>query len=91
MTDDPTTFAGEVFAEGDRPSPPAPRPRRFPRQDSTREQLQDVAKAADSRGLVHSARWLRGEGPRPPPSAVRAVRRVAVEMGCYDADDWMAP
>jgi hypothetical protein len=87
VTDDPTTFAGEVFDAADWPPIPAPRAWRFPRQDSVRDQLESVAERVG--GTV--ARWIRGEGERPTLAEVRGARRIAVELGCCDADDWMAP
>ena len=60
----------------------------MPRQDSVTDQLDDLAKAALRQGLPSIGEWIKG-GPVPPREDVRQARRLAVSLGCYDADDWM--
>ena len=59
----------------------------MPRQDSLTDQLDDVEKAAHSAG-VSITEWRKG-GPMPPREDVWKARMLAINLGCYDADDWM--
>lgn len=59
-----------------------------PRQDSTTDQLVDVAQAALREGLPSVGVWF-GGGPVPPHEEAWKARKLAVSLGCYDADDWM--
>lgn len=60
----------------------------MPRQDSTTDQLDDVAKAALREGIPSVGEWIKG-GPMPPREDAWKARKLAVSLGCYDADDWM--
>lgn len=60
----------------------------MPRQDSTTDQLDDVAKAALHEGLPSVGAWIRG-GPVLLYEEAWKARKLAVSLGCYDADDWM--
>ena len=60
----------------------------MPRQDSLTDQLDSVAKRALNDGLPSVGEWVKG-GHRPPLDEVRKARKIAVDLGCYDADDWM--
>jgi hypothetical protein len=60
----------------------------MPRQDSTTDQLNDVAEAAIRAGLPAVKEWF-GGGPVPPREDAWKARKLAIGLGCYDADDWM--
>lgn len=61
----------------------------MPRQDSTTDQINDVAANAEQAGLLTVAAWLRGKGAMPSVDEAWKGRKIAIGLGCYDADDWM--
>jgi hypothetical protein len=58
------------------------------RQDSTTDQLNDVAAnlKADRDDL---ADWILDEGKPPSKGDMGQAYRMAVNLGCYDAADWI--
>ena len=63
---------------------------RAQRQDSTTDQLEDVAAHAAELGYPESAAWIRQEGKHPlSVGSFQFLCTLAVEYGCYDAHDWI--
>lgn len=62
--------------------PPCPQ-----RQDSTTDQIESVADRLEVEGFTSLVGWLRSGGSMPPNA--HEASRVAVAIGCYDADDWI--
>lgn len=61
----------------------------FQRQDSTTDQIESVAAALDE-ALPVAARKIRNEEVSSMTDAeFQTACMVAIDMGCYDADDWL--
>jgi len=59
----------------------------MPRQDSAQEQLKDLAENVRSSLGTPAEEWIL-EGKNPPTrEECWKIRKLAVRMGCYDADD----
>jgi len=62
---------------------------KFPRQDSTTDQVEAVADALEET-FPTAARLVREDDvPSMTEDQFQAACRFAIHMGCYDADDWL--